>query len=120
MRYEDIKKIVIVSICFGFFLVITQIVNIALIYKNNPRNYADNANTAGLYVFGMILSITIFIIAPVLYLRHLNKIEREKVVDISKIQKKEIPEVGYCQICGAKILDDVGDFCSKCGAKITK
>ena len=88
MKYEDIKKIVIASICFGFFLIITQIVNIVLIYKNNPRNYADNANTASLYAFGMILVMFLLIIAPVLYLRHLNKIERKYTSILTRGIKK--------------------------------
>jgi len=112
MKYEDIKKIVIASICFGFFLIITQIISMVLPYEIINENYSN------INVIVIILTIFFCIVPSILYLIHLNRIIREKAVDISKIQKKEIPEVGYRQTCGAKILDDIGSFCSKCGVKI--
>jgi len=57
--------------------------------------------------------------SPVKYLRRKNTaLYNSLKMLLKEYKEKIIPEVSYCQICGAKILDDVGDFCSKCGAKI--
>lgn len=45
-------------------------------------------------------------------------VEREKAINIPKIQKKELPEVGYCPECGVEILDESKMFCPMCGKKL--
>lgn len=63
--------------------------------------------------------IGVFAPNPVKYLRRKNTALYNSLEILLKEYKEEvIPEVSYCQTCGAKVLDNTGDFCSKCGAKI--
>ena len=66
MRYEDIKVVVVISICFGCFVLLIQISN--LCYENIWSTMFMG------YIFVIIETILLFIAIPILYLRHLNKI----------------------------------------------
>ena len=68
MKYENIKVIVVVSICIGCFILFLQI--------GNTITLSDYAGVLFFLtmLYAIPMTLFLFIVIPIAYLRHLNKI----------------------------------------------
>ena len=100
---ENRRRIGIFLLIIGIFLFVSSY---TVSYESNTP--AENMTKLILFGISVILIITGIILVVI----------KEKTNEIPIKQTREVQKDLYCQTCGAKVLDDIGDFCSKCGAKI--
>ena len=106
MEYKQIKYLTIFSIIIGFVILIG-------IPISNIQQY-------GLQIvlfYTTILTIVVFMVYPILYLRSKNPKKTSK--EIINIKEQEIPKIIYCPECGSEV-DKEKIYCSNCGSKVKK
>ena len=92
--------------------------------------YSDTANGEGIpsimleWPLLIIVAVVIVIILIFLIIRYYKRqIPREVLISEKQeiqpeVQNIQISEKIFCSLCGAEILDETGDYCSKCGGSL--
>ena len=105
MEYKQIKYLTITSIIIGFVILIG-------IPISNIQHYGLQI----IIFYTTILTIVVFMVYPILYLRSKNP---KKISKEPTIQMREVPKIIYCSVCGTEV-DKEKTYCSVCGSKIKK
>ena len=120
---DDDTFYVIFSNSFSIITSKTVEIDFTIISSSDTANGVEILSIFLVWPFFIIISIVIIILISLIIRYYKRQIPKEVLISEKQeiqpeVQNIQISEKSFCSLCGAEILDETGDYCSKCGGSL--